>query len=60
MKAVTATSADGMTTVGTVDGNAIITKTTTDLPLLALIARDWSQTELSATLPRREPFLAAR
>ncbi|MBB5443111.1 hypothetical protein HDG38_001721 [Paraburkholderia sp. WSM4177] len=35
MKAVTATSADGMTTAGTVDGNTIVTRTTTDLPLLA-------------------------
>ncbi|MGF6303210.1 hypothetical protein OKW42_006563 [Paraburkholderia sp. WC7.3d] len=36
MKAITATNADGMTTVGTVDGNTIVTKTTTDLPLPAL------------------------
>ncbi|CAB4047617.1 hypothetical protein LMG9964_01250 [Paraburkholderia phenoliruptrix] len=36
MKASTATSADGMTTAGTADGNTIVTKTTTDLPLAAL------------------------
>jgi hypothetical protein len=36
MKATTATSVDGMTTVGTVDGNTIVTKTTTELSLLAI------------------------
>jgi hypothetical protein len=36
MTTVTATSADGMTTVGTVDGNTIVTRTTTDLPLKVL------------------------
>jgi hypothetical protein len=36
MKAITATGADGMTTVGIEDGNTIITRTMTDLPLLAL------------------------
>ncbi|MBB5399056.1 hypothetical protein OKW50_001887 [Paraburkholderia youngii] len=36
MTTVTATSADGMTTVGIVDGNTIVTRTTTDLPLHVL------------------------
>jgi hypothetical protein len=36
MKAMTATGADGMTTVGIADGNTTITRTMTDLPLRAL------------------------
>ncbi|WOD14777.1 hypothetical protein [Paraburkholderia kirstenboschensis] len=35
MKATTATSADGMTTAGTADGNTIVAKMTTDFSLLA-------------------------
>lgn len=36
MMARTATSADGMTMVVTVNRNTIVTKTTTDLPMVAL------------------------